>query len=749
MSSVLPSYDNKPLRWSWKVKSLTGQLLGYVARYDNPINPEEKKVVIPYFKPDPLGFGIGFPEEPWPLFGLETLSKTDVIETCYIAEGEKTTQLLHYLDMPAVSSIGGTKNLRKADLSPLVNLKRFCIFQDNDEPGIQYRNEFTELLWRQNRSAAIFFVDFPYLPEAGDIADMVQGSFPWWNGFSPIPDSNKKDVQSFVLKLAQGAKEAPKLAGTGGTTISNPTAEWPEPEQLKNTLLEVPEFDLNYLPECFQAYARDLAERMPCRIDYVAVALMVVTGSIIGSGCTIKPKQRDNWREAANLWGALIGVPSQKKSPALGDVLKFLKPLEEMAEKDYLNKKRDFQACQKLNKERDKVLLEDYRKAVKTPNTEASDEYRKDQNDDLKTLEKFKEKLNALDDLKEPSYRRYRSHDVTVEKLGEILRDNPTGVLLVRDELIGMLNVWEQEDHSADRTFMLEGWNGLGDYTADRIGRGTIRIPRVCISLLGCFTPSKLIRYLEQTVKEIQNDGLLQRFQLMVYPDPLTCLELVDREPNYDAEQRVEEVLLTLANSLFTPLGALWDGGSSIPHFYFDREAQELFNAWYAENQKSIRNEEGNGRDIISQHLGKYPALVSKLALIIHLVDAVANDTKSQISFETTFKAIAFSEYLEKHALRIYGLVMRPERRAACLLAQKIRTGQLSDGFTQRDIKRHDWTSLNDPQIVDSACRELVEAGILHGNTSRDNSTSSNGGRPTVKYTINPKFKNPQTGSSD
>ena len=43
------------------------------------------------------------------------------------------------------------------------------------------------------------------------------------------------------------------------------------------------------------------------------------------------------------------------------------------------------------------------------------------------------------DDLEPLARRRYYTQDATVEKLGEILRDNPKGVLVFRDELVGFL----------------------------------------------------------------------------------------------------------------------------------------------------------------------------------------------------------------------------------------------------------------------------------------------------------------------
>ncbi len=67
-------------------------------------------------------------------------------------------------------------------------------------------------------------------------------------------------------------------------------------------------------------------------------------------------------------------------------------------------------------------------------------------------------------------------NDATVEKLGELLNQNPNGLLLFRDELSGFLRLMDRPGHENDRGFYCEAWNGTGAYTYDRLGRGTLRI---------------------------------------------------------------------------------------------------------------------------------------------------------------------------------------------------------------------------------------------------------------------------------
>jgi hypothetical protein len=52
------------------------------------------------------------------------------------------------------------------------------------------------------------------------------------------------------------------------------------------------------------------------------------------------------------------------------------------------------------------------------------------------------------------------------------MNENPRGLLLIRDELPGFLAHMESEDHQSERAFYLEAFNGDGQFTYDRIGRG-------------------------------------------------------------------------------------------------------------------------------------------------------------------------------------------------------------------------------------------------------------------------------------
>jgi len=122
-----------------------------------------------------------------------------------------------------------------------------------------------------------------------------------------------------------------------------------------------------------------------------------------------------------------------------------------------------------------------------TNKQEAAKRLRNDRTVDVTDL------LRHDDDPSEPTRRRYIANDTSTESLGELLRENPNGLLVFRDELVSLLDSLDEEGRISDRGFYLTGWSGNSPYTFDRIGRGLhLHVEGVCISLLGSTQPGRI-----------------------------------------------------------------------------------------------------------------------------------------------------------------------------------------------------------------------------------------------------------------
>ena len=140
---------------------------------------------------------------------------------------------------------------------------------------------------------------------------------------------------------------------------------------------------------------------------------------------------------------------------------------------------------------------------------------------------------------KEPRAVRYRTNDSSYEKLGELLIDNPAGILVERDELVSLLKQLDRDDQSVARGFYLSGWGGTQPYTFDRILRGHLHIDAVCLSVLGNTQPARIAEYIHRANQGgTGGDGLIQRFGLLVWPDASSDWMNVDEYPNREARER-------------------------------------------------------------------------------------------------------------------------------------------------------------------------------------------------------------------
>ena len=253
--------------------------------------------------------------------------------------------------------------------------------------------------------------------------------------------------------------------------------EWPEPVPIKHTLRPVPSLPLSIIPGPYQEWIEDTCHRMQCPLDFVAVASIVMTGSIIGAGCGIKPKRLDDWIVIPNLWGGAIARPSVLlKTPALEQALSPLRLLEKSAKDAYDAEADIYDAELAAYKAKRDALQNDMKKAYGGKG-------------ELSDFEDAKESFKSLEKPETPTWKRYKTNDATIEKMAVLLSENPRGILLYRDELVGLLSAWEKEGNETNRAFYLEAWNGYGTFTADRIGRGTIYTEKCVFPSLGVSSP--------------------------------------------------------------------------------------------------------------------------------------------------------------------------------------------------------------------------------------------------------------------
>src|SRR5262249_33810892 len=105
------------------------------------------------------------------------------------------------------------------------------------------------------------------------------------------------------------------------------------------------------------------------------------------------------------------------------------------------------------------------------------------------------------------------------------------------------------------------------------------------------------------------------------------------------------------------------------------------------------------------------------------------------VSSAATERAVAWVDYLEPHAKRVYEPVVAPGRLAAASLAKKIAGGQLSSPFTAREVRLKGWGRRTDGEGLVAGLDQLEALHWLRRETVRP---GPGGGRSTVRYHVNP-----------
>ena len=184
-------------------------------------------------------------------------------------------------------------------------------------------------------------------------------------------------------------------------------------------------------------------------------------------------------------------------------------------------------------------------------------------------------------------------------------------------------------------------------------------ISACCLSTLGGIQPGRLRSYLVDALTDgPANDGLIQRFQLLVWPDTSKNWCYIDRAPNFQVAAKAFEVFERVVQ--IDP--------DNPAYFRFSSDAQSLFVEWLCQLENKVRSDELH--PALVSHLSKYRSLMPSLACLFELADG-GTDT---VSLEHARQAAAWCTYLESHARRIYSCIVTSQLRAARELAQKIKS---------------------------------------------------------------------------
>lgn len=392
---------------------------------------------------------------------------------------------------------------------------------------------------------------------------------------------------------------------------------------------KLPKITKDMLPSQIGNWVADVCERIESPLEVGVVNALSLIGNLIGNRVAIKPKQNDyNYLEYPNIWGMVIGSPSMKKTPVFAEISKSVNRIQANESKQYNEDMKQYN---------EDINIYTIRKK------EFDKEIKNSKEDDVI---KFTMELPTR-----PRRVLHFTQDATIEAIARVIDENPKGLLILRDELSGFLKNLDSKGKEEYRSFYLEGWSS-GSKSIERVGSAPLYIPKLTLGVLGNIQPSLIKQYVYEAVKGHKADGLLQRFQMLVFAESIE-VKGIDRTPNKIARDSFDEIIKYILELEYFE-GVQENEYNKQPYYSYSNKAQQEYNKWYVAIDKEAKESEN---EALESHLAKYSKLINSLALIFHICElSQGYDRQGEydISLDNFNKALKLTNVLKAHAIRLY-----------------------------------------------------------------------------------------------
>ena len=493
---------------------------------------------------------------------------------------------------------------------------------------------------------------------------------------------------------------------------------------------KLPSIERELMPTILADRVFDIATRMNCPPEFPYTALMISIATLIGTKLGVYPKKNDpDFYVSSTLWGMIIGKSGSMKTPAQSIAMQKIQSLHNNIFKE----------------SEGKVLA--HKKAIKRIQTQINRHEKNGGNlDEIHPLNDQLEDLLA----NAPTLQTIIVNDATREALQSAVANTQNGVLLKLDEIKTLFNIIDKFGSEAYRQTLLEFWNGTESLTSLRVGSGHTYTRRGYVSILGGIQPKTLMNYIKTSeLKGTADDGFLYRFQLTFHPQ-LPPFKDSDHAPNMEIVKELGDIMEFLLK---------WDSQNDpnkmdyrtsyneLLGISFNPQAQVIFSQWNEQLMTRIRSDADYSKrvdcdeDKLNELLSKYAAIVCKIALVYHAIEAApTGEIPAFISKLNLLRAIVVSDILEEHGKKIYASGKKGgdgDTNLALRILLKYRSETQrskahTSGMSVSNISR-DWFYDNmDKSDIEDALELLINHGWLKS------AFIGGANRPTTKYTLAP-----------
>lgn len=428
-----------------------------------------------------------------------------------------------------------------------------------------------------------------------------------------LQDAERTCTRGEALHNGQARRAAPP---------STPTPNTPPPEPFQP-------FPVDALPDRMRVFVESVAAATGTDAAFAALAALVVVAGCIGNRVAVLVKS--GWIEPAVLWGVLVGRSGTTKSPVLKLVTRALIDVFKAERRAFAD------------------AMKEYLREVERHNVRLA-EWKKSQRDGPPA--------DPPDEPERPVERRLLVSDITVEKLGELLEQNPLGLLLVRDELaawVGAFDRYAAGGKGSDQPAWLSMYDAAPVTIDRKSGKANYFVERAAVSVLGSIQPGTLARSFGTAEREA---GLLARV-LVAYPPDRPALWTEAALPDDVAAdwRSLLEALLAL------PPGVDEHGDPRPRLIPIGPEAMPLWIEWHDRHARELVD---ISNDDLAAHYAKLKGACVRIALLFACVEVAAGgDAVAYISTDAIRRAIAVVEWFKGEARRVYAILGETEEDRA------------------------------------------------------------------------------------
>ncbi len=305
--------------------------------------------------------------------------------------------------------------------------------------------------------------------------------------------------------------------------------------------------------------------------------------------------------------------------------------------------------------------------------------------------------------------------DVTVERMAVLLQARPQGMLLLTDELAGWLNNMRRYSGGDDTQFWLMAWDGK-PYSVERMGRPSFKLPRLLVGVVGGLQPGKLSDLFKA------DDGF--------YARPLYAwLDMPPYRPLGDANASDDEMV-----DVFDRLDRL--GQHESRSIDLSVEALAAFERLRRVVHKKVALLDGHEREWFAKVPAQVLRLAGTLAYLgwaIATQDGAAEPTKIKQQYVIAAVRLVLG-YFWPHARAVLRQIGRTESHADARRILHWLAAKRCTEASREDIRRHALGRSRNADQTQTSLDYLCKAGWLRARVT------STGGRPSVRYEVNPKL---------